>query len=253
MVDLSESQYKARVVIRGQYMREGLQFNDTFAPVAKPATLRSVLAIAAKFGCILMAGDVETAFLTANMDCEVWVRLPPYWGKDDGPISLNDEYQSPCLLVKGVPGIPQGSRLFYQTFSSHLNALGFVTTSCDQCLFVNTSLKEINAVLLWVDDFIFLCEKQETWTEFIMNVRKVFNIPSAGALTTFLGMKIVRDVKLKSLTISQANSIAVLLERAGMLDSNPATSPCIAGSTFTMKDCPPTDIPIRLPMTIAVW
>jgi len=64
--DLQAKQYKARVVIRGQYMREGLDFNDTFAPVAKPATIRAVFALAAKYNCLLKAGDVETAFLTAK-------------------------------------------------------------------------------------------------------------------------------------------------------------------------------------------
>ena len=63
-------------------MREGLNFNDTFAPVAKPTTLRAVLAYATKFSCCLKSGDVETAFLTATMDCEVWVRMPPFWGSD---------------------------------------------------------------------------------------------------------------------------------------------------------------------------
>ena len=65
--DLMPKQFKARVVIRGQYMKEGLDFNDTFAPVAKPMTIRAVLAVAAKYGCTLMAGDVETAFLTADI------------------------------------------------------------------------------------------------------------------------------------------------------------------------------------------
>jgi len=50
------------VVIRGQYMKEGLDFNDTFAPVAKPATIRALFAIATKHGCQLKAGDVELPF-----------------------------------------------------------------------------------------------------------------------------------------------------------------------------------------------
>jgi hypothetical protein len=54
-------------------MKEGLDFNDTFAPVAKPMTIRAVFAIATKYGCKLKAGDIETAFLSADMDCEVWV------------------------------------------------------------------------------------------------------------------------------------------------------------------------------------
>ena len=77
---LTEKQFKARVVIRGQFMREGLNFNDTFAPVAKPATLRTLFALAARNKSLLYSGDIETAFLTAHMDCEVWIRLPPSWG-----------------------------------------------------------------------------------------------------------------------------------------------------------------------------
>src|SRR5437868_4783303 len=75
--DLQAKQYKARVVIRGQYMKEGLDYNDTFAPVAKPVTLRAVLALATKHSCLIFSGDVETAFLASQMDCEVWVKLPP--------------------------------------------------------------------------------------------------------------------------------------------------------------------------------
>ena len=65
---LQPKQFKARVVIRGQYMKEGLDFNDTFAPVAKPVTLRALLAVATKHQCKLFSGDVETAFLTSPMD-----------------------------------------------------------------------------------------------------------------------------------------------------------------------------------------
>ena len=104
--DLQPKQFKARVVIRGQFMQEGLDFNDTFAPVAKQMTIRAVLAVATKYGCKLKAGDIETAFLSANMDCEVWVHMPPFWGRDDGPITDASKSQSqpPRRLLKGVPG-----------------------------------------------------------------------------------------------------------------------------------------------------
>ena len=122
--DLQPKQFKARVVIRGQFMKEGLDFNDTFAPVAKPMTIRAVLAIASKYGCKLKAGDIETAFLTADMDCEVWVKMPAFWGRGDEPITGQREDVPPRRLLKGVPGIPQGSRLFHATFSDHLATMG---------------------------------------------------------------------------------------------------------------------------------
>jgi hypothetical protein len=235
---IPESLFKARVVIRGQFMQEGLQFNDTFAPVAKPTTLRALLAIAAKHKCLLMSGDVETAFLSAKMDCEVWIKLPPFWGKDDEMITNKDATLPPCLLLKGVPGIPQGSRLFYETFAAHLLRLGYVPTLADKCLFINSNLKERNAVLVWVDDFIYLCENEETYRNFISAIRSAFNVPSCGPLKTFLGITIERNVELCSLKLCQRNSVLVLLERARMLDCNPAPTPCVTGAVFTKKDCP---------------
>ena len=77
---LTPKQYKARVIVRGQHMREGVNYNDTFAPVAKQNTIRAVLAYATYHGYLLKSGDIETAFLTANMDCEAYVNMPPYWG-----------------------------------------------------------------------------------------------------------------------------------------------------------------------------
>jgi hypothetical protein len=86
-------------------MKEGIDFNDTFAPVAKPTTLRALLSIAAKYNCKLKSGDVETAFLTASMDCVVYIKLPPYWGDSKGPVSAADGgANSIRILLKGVPG-----------------------------------------------------------------------------------------------------------------------------------------------------
>jgi hypothetical protein len=237
--DLGEKQFKARVVIRGQHMREGLNFNDTFAPVAKPATLRALLAVAAKYKCMLKSGDVETAFLTAKMDCEVWVRMPPFWGNvDDTRVSDANPPLPAQLLLKGVPGIPQGSRLFYETFAARLSSLGYKPSLADKCLFINHSSKERNAVLIWVDDFIVMHEKEDTFLSFIAQLRTAFNIPLVGPLVSFLGMTIFRDVEKKQLFISQANSITVLLERSKMLDSNPSSTPCASGSTFSKVDSP---------------
>jgi len=203
-------------------MKEGLDFNYTFAP-GKPVTLRSLFAVATKYKCKLFSGDVETAFLASPMDCEVWVKMPPYWRQDD--------------QLKGVPGIPQGSRLFYETFQSELKLMGYLHSKADQCLFLNQQESERIAVLIWVDDFIFMCEKTETWEKFVARLRKRFAIPNVGALICFLGMEITYKPEDSYMFVSQANTVDVLLERAGMADCNPAQLP-YARVTFSKKDCP---------------
>lgn len=237
--ELTERQFKARVVIRGQFMKEGVDFNDTFAPVAKPTTVRALLAYATSKGCLLKAGDVETAFLTAKMDCEVYVKMPPFWGGSTGPVDPNNASGNPRLLLKGVPGIPQGSRLFNETFTAYLLSIGYEPSQADKCLFFKKSSAERVAVLLWVDDFIFLCEKEQTFVDFMAAMRKKFIIPSTGPLHSFLGMEIKYDPKLRIMQLLQSSTVTVLLERAKMTECNPVTTPCPAGTTFTKADCPP--------------
>src|SRR4029078_6600260 len=238
--DLLPKQFKARVVIRGQFMKEGLDFNDTFAPVAKSMTLRAVLAVTTKYGYKLKAGDIETAFLSADMDCEVWVKMPAHWGSGtDKQVSDHNADLPPRRLLKGVPGIPQGSRLFYDTIAACLKDMGWLPSQADKCLFLNSALQEHTAVV-WVDDFPFMHEHESTWNSFLAQLRKRFTITTVGELTCFLGMDIKYNAAARSMTISQRNTIMTLLERAGMLDCNPVSTPCVANMVFTKQDCPET-------------
>jgi hypothetical protein len=236
---LTEKQFKARVVIRGQFMKEGINFNDTFAPVAKPATVRAFLASAAANGRTIKAGDVETAFLSADMDCEVWVRMPPFWGGADNSIDLTATTGPPRLLKKGVPGIPQGSRLFYETFSSHLSTMGFKQSHADKCLFFKNAGPDRLVVLLWVDDFLVSHVTDEAFEGFMRQLRSKFTVTSVGPLTSFLGMEICYSISDRSISICQSNTIGVLLERSKMTECNPSSTPCPAGTVFTKKDSPP--------------
>src|SRR6185369_5444335 len=86
---LGEQQFKARIILRGQFMKPGIDFNDAFSPVAKNTTIRAVLAVATKYDMDLFAGDVETAFLTPDIDTDIWVSMPPFYGKDGALIDAS--------------------------------------------------------------------------------------------------------------------------------------------------------------------
>ena len=163
--------------------------------------------------------------------------MPPYWGSYDEAITGVISERPPRRLLKGVPGIPQGSRLFYETFSSQLLLMGFSPSKADCCLFIKPG-KEFTAVVVWVDDFVFVHEKEATWQDFIGQLRQRFTVPAAGPLTSFLGMEIEYDPKAHFMYLSQANTIEVLLERARMADCNPVPVPCSSGAVFSKKDCP---------------
>ena len=173
------------------------------------------------------------------MDCVVYIKLPPYWGDAKGPVSAADGSASNIrVLLKGVPGIPQASRLFYETVCEYLKTLGFIPSNADKCLFLRAAkLDERVALLLWVDDFLFMHEKEETFASFIYSFRQRFVVPDTGTLTTFLGMTF--SYANNTITVTQSNSVDVLLERAKMTDCNGSQLPCSSGTVFTKEDCPP--------------
>jgi len=90
-------------------MKPGLDFNDAFSPVAKATTIRAVIAVAVKRDWEIFSGDVETAFLTPDIDTEIWVKMPPLYGPGDGDVDETERGKTQIRkLLKGVPGIPQG-------------------------------------------------------------------------------------------------------------------------------------------------
>ncbi len=126
-------------------------------------------------------------------------------------------------LLKGVPGIPQGSRLFYNTMAEELKRMHYLPSAADQCLFITTLTDERVAVLLWVDDFVLMYERESTASTFLARLRQRFNIPTVGPLSHFLGMDITYKPESRKMFISQEHTTDVLLERAQMQEIVPTT------------------------------
>ena len=116
---------KARIVMLGQHMREGVHFNDTHAPVASVTCVRVLLAITAAAGRLLTQFDVKAAFLTAPLDIELDVILPDGFGigSDDGQFSSPEGRRRRALTA--IPGCPQGSRVWREKLVQVLASLGF--------------------------------------------------------------------------------------------------------------------------------
>ena len=243
---LLEQQYKARIILRGQFMKPGLDFNDAFSPVAKNTTIRAVLAVATKYDMELYSGDVETAFLTPEIDTEIWVSMPPFYGKDaskiDGQAGRVREVRR---LLKGVPGIPQGGKLFFDKFSGVLLQCGFRQSAADKCLFLKHKNGKPQLCTIWVDDFIFACHDCCYWNELLAQLKPHFNI-TGGALQQFLGLEIVRERSKRQMSISQSSVARGLLDKFGMSDANSVPVPSPAGFIFTKLDSPQPDEKLKL-------
>ena len=138
--------YKARLVAKGYEQLYGVDFEETFAPVARLTSLRIVLAIAAKLRFDIQQMDVETAFLNATLEEEVYIRVPEGVTRVEGCNCIR--------LNKALYGLKQSPREWYENINGYLQSLGFKRLQSEHCLYIYTRSNEICLILLYVDDLL---------------------------------------------------------------------------------------------------
>ncbi|CAI7780689.1 unnamed protein product [Closterium sp. NIES-54] len=139
--------FKARYVARGFSLREGVDFFQTFSPIAKMTTLRVLLHVAAQRDYELYSLDFSTAFLQGSLHEEIWLCRPPGF---TGSFPPGTQWS----LRRTVYGLRQAPHEWQDTLRTTLATLGFAPSTADPSLFLHTdtSLPPFY-VLVYVDDF----------------------------------------------------------------------------------------------------
>ena len=249
--DLPAADWKGRVVVKGYTMVEGRDYHETFAPTAAPSSVRLIAALSTHLRYPVKAADFETAFLNSEMDTEVYISTPSgyeTWAKFGleellaMPADfLPDKQAEPVgcrQLLKGVPGIKQGSRLFYLKLKKFLLDNGYTQLPADPCVYYRVTEKGLSLLAVWVDDVLAMVPTEMEWDAFVELVRGQFSLTDKGDVSEFLGMDIKQSADRSKISLSQRKSIGDLLQRAGMVDCNPAVTPGVAGFVWTKRDCP---------------
>ena len=166
------------------------------------------------------------------MDAKVYITLPKGYSPEEDELP----YKPVHLLLKGLPGAPQSSRLFYNLMHTVLTNAGYERLQPDHCLYI---IKGKALLLLWVDDFVNTVAHQAIHIELLKRLEQArLTVKNLGEVRTFLGARFQRDISGKKLTIDQEEPIRRLGERAGLADAKPASTPCAPGTKFTKNDCP---------------
>ncbi|GJR61063.1 reverse transcriptase domain-containing protein [Tanacetum coccineum] len=139
---------KARLVARGYHQEEGIDFEESFAPVSRLEAIQIFLAFAAHMNMVVYQMDVKTAFLNGNLREKVYVSQP------DGFMDL-DKPNYVYKLKKALYGLKQAPRAWYDMLSSFLISNDFSKGSVDPTLFIHRKGKELLLVQIYVDDIIF--------------------------------------------------------------------------------------------------
>ncbi|CAL1391749.1 unnamed protein product [Linum trigynum] len=225
--DGSIERFKARLVAKGFTQLEGIDFHDTFAPVAKLVTVRVLLAVAAQRNWSLHQLDVNNAFLHGDLDEEVYMRVPQGFARD-GDTRV-------CRLRKSLYGLRQASRNWYAKFASALVDFGFTMSRADNSLFIYHTPEAFVAVLIYVDDVVLTGDAPEVIQSVKTFLHQRFSIKDLGVLKYFLGIEVARSPD--GIVLSQRKYTLDILKDSGLGAARPSSFPMEQNHTLTR----PTD------------
>lgn len=137
--------YKERLVAKGFKQRYGIDYEDTFSPVVKIATVRLVLSIAVSRGWSLRQLDVHNVFLHGVLEEKVYMKQPSGFENQHAPSYV-------CKLDKALYGLKQAPWAWYSRLSHKMKALGFTPSKSDTTLFIYNKCNTHIFVLVYVDD-----------------------------------------------------------------------------------------------------
>jgi Reverse transcriptase (RNA-dependent DNA polymerase) len=208
--------YKARLVAQGFSQKPGTDYNNdgTFAPVMRFETLRTLLAFAAVHNLKLRQFDVKSAYLHGRLSETIYMNQPPGYEDSSGRF---------CLLQRSLYGLKQAGNVWNQELNRVLHKIGFTQLKSDYCCYIKRQDENFSILVSWVDDFVSLSTTDALNDATERDLQGHFEIKALGQPNLLLGMKV--HVSSNYISLSQSHYIVALLEKYGLADANPVTTP----------------------------
>lgn len=222
--DGSIDKYKARLVAKGYKQKEGLDYFDTYSPVTRISSIRTLIAIAAIYNLEIHQMDVKTAFLNGNLEEEIYMEQP------EGFIAPGKE-KKVCRLVKSLYGLKQAPKQWHQKFDEIMLSNGFKINECDKCVYTKNTQNGYVIVCLYVDDILIFGSNNDMIKSTKRILTSKFDMKDLGVADVILGIKISRTAQ--GLVLSQSHYIEKILGKFGKYINSPAKTPYDANLHLT--------------------
>nr|GEW17323.1 retrovirus-related Pol polyprotein from transposon TNT 1-94 [Tanacetum cinerariifolium] len=210
---------KARLVEKGYRQKEGIDFEESFAPVARIEAIRIFIANATSKNMTVYQMDVKTAFLNGELKEEVYVNQPEGFVDPDHTHHI-------YRLKKALCGLKQAPRAWYDTLSKFLLAKGFFKGVVDPTLFIRRTGKHILHVQIYVDDIIFALTNPRYCDRFSNEMSSKFQMLTIGKMSFFLGISHSPE----GIFLNQVKYANEILKKFGLDKCDPVDTPMMERS-----------------------
>lgn len=221
--------YKARLCVRGFRQIEGIDYNSTFAPTGRLATLRTILGIAAVLDFDIQQMDVKCAFLNGVPEEDLFIKVPDGLGIDLPP-------GHGLKLQRSLYGLKQSPRCWYKALKGFFESINFKPSTVDPCLFIHSDIARPCFVFVHVDDLVIVGPDVNFLKD---SIKGRFEMDDLGPCQYVLGMRVTRNRSAKTLMLSQDRYCREILEEFNLLDCKSASCPLPPNATtIPVKDQP---------------
>ncbi|GJT81910.1 retrovirus-related pol polyprotein from transposon TNT 1-94 [Tanacetum coccineum] len=227
------SRNKARLVAQGYNQQEGIDYDETYAPVARLESIRILLAYACALDFKLFQMDVKSAFLNGFINEEVYVAQPPGFIDFEKPDHV-------YKLKKALYGLKQAPKAWYDRLKAFLIKHEYKMGMVDNTLFTKKKSSNLIIVQIYVDDIIFGSTCQDMCDEFAKIMHDKFEMSMMGELNFFLGLQIKQMED--GIFFNQSKYIKEMLKKFGLEESKPMKTPMSSDTKLTKdEECESVD------------
>ncbi|KAJ9566931.1 hypothetical protein OSB04_002897 [Centaurea solstitialis] len=207
--------FKARLVAKGFTQTHGIDYDETFSPVAMLKSIRILMAISAYFNYEIWQMDVKTTFLNGKLTKDVYMEQPEGFEDPKNPNKV-------CKLLKSIYGLKQASRSWNLHFDERIKEFGFAKSEFEPCVYTKFSGSIVTFLVLYVDDILLIGN----------------DMKDLGEAAYILGVKIYKNRSKRLIGLSQSTYIDKILKKFRMDESKKGFIPIQHGIVLSKTQCP---------------
>jgi len=202
--DNTVEHYRSRLVAKGYSQRPGYDYTEIFAPTFQPASLRLIIALAAKEALKMCSVDISSAFTYGELDEVIYMKQPEGYHQG-GPNVV-------CELHKSLYGLKQSARQWNKKLHSVLDSMDFKRVLSDNSIHIYSRNQVKLIVPIFIDDITLVSKDNAAMDSTVQELSKHFKLHDLGATTFLLSVQVKQDLELHTISLSQSHYVDELLK-----------------------------------------